>query len=75
MFPNMSINGAHRVIQEINVGVGEHGTRKRDTLFLSAGEVDALLPDDCTVAMRENKEIGTESARVDDCVVLRFVVF
>ena len=75
MFSNMSINGAHWVIQEINVGVGEHGTRERNTLFLSAREVDALLSDYCSVAMRENKKIGTESARVDYCVVLRFVVF
>lgn len=45
MAADVRVDGAERVVEEVDVGAGVDGARESDTGLLPAGQADALLAD------------------------------
>ena len=43
MFADVRVDGAERVVEQVDVSVAVDGARQRHTLLLTARQVDALL--------------------------------
>ena len=60
---DVRVDGTQRVVEHVDIGVGEDGARQADALLLSARQVDALLADLGAIARRHDGQVGAERAR------------
>ena len=73
--PHVGVDGTQNIIEEHDVSVSVARTRQVDTLLLPAAQVDSALANLGGIAVREEGDVRTQGARVEDSLVPRGVEF
>ena len=67
--PNVRVNGAERVVEQIYIGILVHRSSQRDTLLLAARESDATVADLCQVSVGEDLKVRGQLGGVEGLAV------
>lgn len=70
---HVSIDGAQRVVQHVDIAVTVKGTGEAHTLLLTAAEVDTAFTDFRLVAGRKNFQVWEQAANLQNVLVTCFI--
>ena len=73
--PHVGVDGTQHIIEEHDVCVSIARTRQVDTLLLPAAQIDPALANLGSIAVREEGDVRTQGARVEDGLIPRGLEF